>query len=99
MNHKTALNQSTGLNALIVLQHLRTSLFTRCEGRVSWSRSLAHLLRRPDKEVFTRVSLTAAVNKPIPGSFSPHSNGLTEKNAGRATKQSFKKDSGLINLQ
>lgn len=79
MNHKTALNQSTGLNVLIVLQRLRTSLFTPREGRVSWSRRLAHLLRRPDREVFTRVALIAAVNMPIPGSLSPHSNGLTGK--------------------
>lgn len=66
VNHKTPLNQSTGLIVLIVLHRLRTSLFMRSEGRVSSFRSLAHLLRLPDKEVFTRVSLIATVNMLIP---------------------------------
>lgn len=82
VNHKTPLNQSTGLIVLIVLHRLRTSLFMRSEGRVSSFRSLAHLLRLPDKEVFTRVSLIATVNMLI--RFFPfqahvlHSNGLTK---------------------
>lgn len=34
----------------------------RSEGHVSAIRSLAHLLRQPDKEVFTCVALIIAVN-------------------------------------
>lgn len=60
VNHKTPLKQST---SLIVLCHrLRTSLFMRSEGHVSSVRSLAYLLRLPEREVFTHVPLIAAVN-------------------------------------
>lgn len=47
LNHKIPLNQSARLIVLILC--LRTSLFTRCAGRVSSFRSLAYLLRLPER--------------------------------------------------
>lgn len=79
----------------------KTSLFMRCEGRVSAIWDLGLILRPPEEEVFTRLLLFTAVAILIPACFhfkcnGPHSDGLTVMVWERPESAALKRSEAVI---